>query len=181
MIQNVTVFGGSRPTPEDYAAAERLGARLARAGFNVITGGYIGVMEAASRGAAAAGGHVIGITCEEIEAWRPVKANDWVHEERRMSRLRDRLMELIESCDAAIALPGGPGTLTEITMMWNHLLTEAIPPRRLILVGPGWKATFDAFFAHLGDYTPQEQRRWLLFAKDVDQAMEILQRAELSS
>lgn len=174
MIQNVTVFGGSKPTPEDYAAAERLGALLARARFIVITGGYIGVMEAASRGAATAGGHVIGVTCEEIETWRPVKANEWVHEERRMPRLRDRLMELIESCDAAIALPGGPGTLTEITMMWNHLLTEAISPRRLILVGPGWKTTFDTFFEHLGDYTPQEQRRWLLFANDVDQAVDML-------
>lgn len=174
MIRNVTVFGGSKPTPEDYAVAQRLGTLIAQAGWNVLTGGYIGVMEAVSRGAAESGGHVIGVTCDEIETWRPVKANGWLHEERKVARLRDRILGLIEGCDAAIALPGGPGTLAEIAVMWNHLLTHAILPRKLILVGPGWKATFSAFFQTLNGYIPLDQRGWLLFAADVDEAVRML-------
>ncbi|HWQ84126.1 MAG TPA: hypothetical protein VN363_06135, partial [Anaerolineales bacterium] len=83
-MSNITVFGGSQIQPgmPDYLAAQRLGGLLAMAGHCVLTGGYIGAMEAVSRGAAEAGGHVIGVTCAEIEAWRPGKANAWVKEER---------------------------------------------------------------------------------------------------
>ncbi len=174
MIRAVTVFGGSRPTPEDYEQALRLGRLLGAAGYAVLTGGYIGVMEAVSRGAAEAGGHVIGVTCDEIEAWRPVGANAWVKEERRFPRLRDRLFALIEGCDAAIALPGGPGTLTEIAEMWNHLLIGALTPRPLILVGDGWRATFAQFFHFFDAYIPMEQRRWLSFAQTVEEAAQML-------
>jgi uncharacterized protein (TIGR00730 family) len=172
LIQNVTVFGGSRPAPAEYDNAVRLGGLLAQAGYSVLTGGYIGVMEAVSRGASEAGGHVIGVTCEEIENWRPVKANGWVKEERRVPRLRERIFGLIEGCDAAIALPGGPGTLTEISIMWNHLLTSAILPRPLILVGPGWRKTFETFFRALDEYIPADQRVWLTFVDTAEQAVE---------
>ena len=145
----ITVFGGSRPTPKDSQQAERLGQRLGEAGLSVMTGGYIGTMEAVSRTASQAGSHVIGITCDQIEAWRPVKPNSWITEERRFPTLRERLYTLMDDCDAAIALPGGPGTLAEIAMMWNHLLIESIPPKPLILVGDGWKSTIDQFFYSL--------------------------------
>jgi uncharacterized protein (TIGR00725 family) len=171
---NVTVFGGSRPPAEDYVQAVRLGTLLAQMGHTVLTGGYIGTMEAVSRGAAEQGGHVIGITCDEIEAWRPVKANAWVKEERRVATLRQRIFALIEGGDAAMALPGGPGTLTEISAMWNHLLTDAIAPRPLILIGSGWKMTFDQFYHSFDAYIPQEQRKWVQFAGDVDTAVDML-------
>ena len=53
----VTIFGGSkcRPDSEEYRTAEELGSRLAKAGFTICTGGYLGVMEAASRGARESG------------------------------------------------------------------------------------------------------------------------------
>ena len=78
----VTVFGGARTIPGDslYAEAYELGSLLAKAGHSVLTGGYIGTMEAVSRGAAEAGGHVIGITCDEIARWRPVSPHPWVLE-----------------------------------------------------------------------------------------------------
>lgn len=170
-MKNITVFGGSRPNPTDYEQAARLGQRLGEAGFNVLTGGYIGTMEAVSRTSSQAGAHVIGVTCDQIEAWRPVEPNPWIIEERRYPTLRQRLYALMEQCDAAIALPGGPGTLTEIAMMWNHLLTTALPAKPLILIGNGWRDTFHQFFRSLGDYTPEEQRLWLTFAVDADAAV----------
>jgi uncharacterized protein (TIGR00730 family) len=173
----VTVFGGSRTSPgeEDYDQALRLGKLLGELGCTVLTGGYIGSMEAVSRGAAENGGRVIGVTCDEIESWRPVRPNPWVQEEERYKTLRERLFALIEENQAAIALPGGPGTLTEISVMWNLLLTEAIAPRPLILIGPGWQETINKLFNTFDSYIPIEQRQWLSFAKDAHQAVAQLQ------
>ncbi|MFQ5342158.1 MAG: hypothetical protein ACE5F6_11500, partial [Anaerolineae bacterium] len=62
----VAVFGGGAPPPGSpaYAEAERLGRLLARAGYSVLNGGYSGTMEAVSRGANEAGGHVIAVTSQ---------------------------------------------------------------------------------------------------------------------
>jgi uncharacterized protein (TIGR00730 family) len=176
-IEFVTVFGGSSPKAGEpaYQEAQRLGRLLAEAGYTVLTGGYIGTMEAVSRGVAEAGGNAIGVTCEEIESWRPGGANAWVTEERRFTTLRERLFTLIDTCHAAIALPGGPGTLAEISLMWNQMITRSLPTRPLILVGPGWKAIFEAFFYHQAAYIPPSQREMLKFSKDVEEAFICLQ------
>jgi uncharacterized protein (TIGR00725 family) len=172
----VTVFGGSKTSPgeADYIQAQRLGRLLGEMGCTVLTGGYIGSMEAVSRGAAENGGRVIGVTCDEIEAWRPVLPNRWVQEEWRYQSLRGRLFALIEECQAAMALPGGAGTLAEIALTWNLLLTAAISPRPLILIGPGWRAVIDQIFQSFDSYVPDVQRRYLSFAGDVDQAVQQL-------
>jgi uncharacterized protein (TIGR00725 family) len=176
--KRISVFGGSNIRPGDahYEQALRLGSLLGAAGHTVLTGGYIGSMEAVSRGAAESGGRVIGVTCDEIEAWRPVRPNRWVQQELRFPTIRQRLFALIEECDAALALPGGSGTLAEIAIMWNHLLTGAVTPRPLILIGPGWRATIEGFYHSLGDYIPTAQRQWLSLAPDVETAVRYLYR-----
>jgi uncharacterized protein (TIGR00730 family) len=173
----VTVFGGSQPKEDStaYAEARELGRLLASRGHTVLTGGYIGVMEAVSRGAQEAGGHVIGVTCEDIEAWRPIKANAWVMEEIRKKTLVERLHALIHESDAAFALPGGAGTLTEITLMWNLMIVESLHRRPLILIGDGWQSVFDQFFQGLDAYVPAHQREILRFAKDGQTAEEMLE------
>jgi len=171
---NVVVFGGSKPDPADYLRAERLGSLLGKAGHTVLTGGYSGAMEAVSKGAAEAGAHVVGVTCSQLENWRPSQPNKWITEERRSETLRERLFALIDGCDAAIALPGGPGTLTEIALTWNLLLTESIAPRPLILVGNGWKAVIGTLFQTFDNYIPESQRPWLSLVDDPEQALEVL-------
>ena len=173
----VSVFGGSLPKEGDpaYAEAMELGRLLAERGHIVLTGGYIGTMEAVSRGAREAGGHVIGVTCEDIEAWRPVKANSWVMEEVRKKTLIERLHALIHESDAAFALPGGPGTLTEISLMWNLMVVESLHRRPLILIGDGWQSVFDQFFKGLDAYVPAHQREILRFAQDAQTAVELLE------
>ena len=174
---NISVFGGSQPKEGDaaYAEAQELGKLLAERGYCVLTGGYIGTMEAVSRGASGAGGHVIGVTCAEIERWRGVGANQWVKEERKKETLIERLQTLIEGCDAAIALSGGAGTLTEIALMWNLMIVESIHRRPLILVGRGWQSTFDQFFQEFHTYMPVHQRDQLHFAQDVQTAVIMLE------
>ncbi|HEX8993281.1 MAG TPA: LOG family protein [Anaerolineales bacterium] len=170
---NISVFGGSQPEAGSapYEEAMELGRLLAVQGHTVLTGGYIGTMEAVSRGASEAGGHVIGVTCREIELWRPIGANKWVQEEWKKDSLLDRLHSLIGSCDAAIALPGGPGTLTEISLMWNMMIIGVLERRPLILIGDGWRAVFDAFFQQLGPYSPPNQRGLLHFSPNAGSAV----------
>ena len=174
---NITIFGGSEPKEGDaaYTEAMTLGALLAQRGHTVLTGGYIGTMEAASRGAHEAGGHVIGVTCEDIENWRKVGANQWVKEERRRKTLFERLQVLIVESDAAIALPGGVGTLAEIALMLNLMHVESLHRRPLILVGRGWQSTFDQFFQDFASYTSAPQRGLLSFAEDVHAAVKQLE------
>lgn len=174
---NITVFGGSqtREGESGYADGLELGRLLAERGHVVLTGGYIGAMEAVSRGAAMVGGHVIGVTCDEIEAWRPVKANPWVTEEWRKRTLIERLEALVTGCDAAVALPGGPGTLTEIALTWNLMIVGVLHRRPLILVGDGWRSVLDQVFTQLGMYTPEHQRALLQFAPNVSTAASMLE------
>lgn len=177
---NVAVFGGSQPREgsQAYADARTLGEVLARRGHTVLTGGYTGTMEAVSRGAAEAGGHVIGVTCDDIGRFHGRSANAWVLEERRCPTLLERLRGLIEGSDAVIALPGGPGTLTEIALTWNLMIIGSLRRRPLILVGEGWNQLWADFYSHLGDYSPAGQREFLAFAASVLDAADLLDSAK---
>lgn len=176
MAYKITVFGGSEPKPGDkaYQQARILGQELSRAGYIVMTGGYMGTMEATSLGAAEMGGHVIGVTCDEIEKWRPIKHNQWVSEEIRFPTLRQRLFAMIDECDAAIALPGGIGTLAEVAMMWSQLQVHSITAKPLVLVGARWEAVINNFFQQMEGYILAEHRQWLAFASDVEKVIPLL-------
>jgi uncharacterized protein (TIGR00730 family) len=173
----ISVFGGAQPKEGEaaYTEALELGWLLAKRGHTVLTGGYIGTMEAVSRGANEAGGHVIGVTCEDIEAWRKVSANAWVMEEIRKKTLIERLHTLIHESDAAFALPGGAGTLAEISLMWNLMIVESLHRRPLILIGRGWQSTFDQFFKEFNSYMTAPQRDILKFADAVQTAVKMLE------
>jgi uncharacterized protein (TIGR00730 family) len=174
----ITVFGGSEPKPGEaaYEEAYRLGHLIGAGGHTVLTGGYIGTMEAVSRGVSEAGGHVIGLTCDQIEAWRTVGPNAWVKEELRFRTLRDRLYALIDQCDAALVLPGGIGTLAELAAMWSQLQTGGILLRQLILIGPGWKAVMEQYWSVFDTYVKDTHRELLSFAPDVEAAYKMLER-----
>lgn len=172
----ITVFGGSSPKPGEaaYDQAYQLGKLIGEAGFTVLTGGYIGTMEAVSRGVAECGGRVVGVTCDQIEKWRPVSPNDWVQEELRYATLKDRLYALIDNCDAALVLPGGIGTLAELSVMWSQLQTGAITPRPLIFIGSGWREVIDQFLDQFEDYIPKINRQLIVYAPDVTEAFQML-------
>lgn len=172
----ITVFGGSSPKPGDqaYEQAYQLGHLIGRAGYTVLTGGYIGTMEAVSRGVNESGGWVIGVTCDQIEEWRPVFPNPWIQEEMRYATLNERLYALIEKCDAALVLPGGIGTLAELAVMWSQLQTRSIAPRPLILIGSGWQAVFDQLITQFDTYIPLDHRQFVTFASEVEEAFQML-------
>ncbi len=180
---NITIFGGTKPQPgePEYLDAYQLGRALALQGHVVITGGYMGTMEAVSKGANEAGGHVIGVTCVEIENWRKSKANPWVKEEWKQASLHERMIKLIDAADLVLVLPGGVGTLAEITLMWNRMVVEATPLRRLILIGPGWKTTFLGLFEAMDGYFPPLHRAMLEFFPSVQDAVTALGQSHQNS
>ncbi|CUS02017.2 conserved protein of unknown function [Candidatus Promineifilum breve] len=143
----ISVFGSSAPLPdsEPYEEARQLGAMLAEAGFTVATGGYGGTMAAVSRGAAEAGGRVIGVTSGHLEKWRPMPPNEWVSEEIRHPSQRERLLHLVMNNDGMIALPGGIGTLSEVALAWSLMQTGEIAERSLVLLGPTWRETIRVY------------------------------------
>lgn len=162
----IAVYGSAGPTAgsPDYQLAYEVGRLLAEHGHTVMTGGYSGVMQAASQGAVEAGGRTLGITSDQIEAWRPLTPNPWVQQQHRYPTFRDRLIHLVLEADAAIALPGGVGTLAEIALYWNSMVVEEMPVKPLVLLGEQWQATFDALFSHGGSYMNDRQRGMVQFA-----------------
>ena len=167
--RRITVFGGSTPQPGEpaYQDAYELGRLIAGAGYAVMTGGYSGTMEAVSRGANEAGGHVIGVTCYDLESWRPLPPNRWIQEEMRYQTLRERMYALMDHCDLAMALPGGIGTLAEIAAMWSGMQTGDFNQPPLVLVGEGWRNVFQTMRASLTSYVRDPHWDLICFAADI--------------
>ena len=143
----VTIFGGSRcdETSAEYAEARKVGAMLADANFTICTGGYLGVMEAASRGARERGGRVLGIVMNQFKA----EPNRFLTDKVASNHFYDRLQKLIDRSVGFIALRGGMGTVTEISLVWNKLQTGVIEPRPLVLLGDCWPPIVKCWQANL--------------------------------
>ena len=133
------VFGSSTQGPDAPCCvmARELGSGLARLGYAVKCGGYLGVMEAVSRGAREAGGEVIGVTLAGLAGRRT--PNRWLSREIPAENLYRRLEILCSGSDLFFALEGGgPGTLNEVFLVWAAGIIGLDPPRPLFLVGRGW-------------------------------------------
>jgi hypothetical protein len=170
----ISVFGSSAPLPgsADYEMARAVGRLLAQASCAVQTGGYCGVMEAASRGAYEAGGHVIGITSAQIEQFRPTPPNRWVKEEIKQQTLRARLLYLVDNCHGAVVMPGGIGTLSELSLMWSFIQVGEIAPRPIVAVGGLWQRTLAAFADE--SYIKPAHRQLITLARTADEAVKKL-------
>lgn len=166
----VTIFGGSRCTEgsEEYRQAERLGARLAEAGFTICTGGYLGVMEAASRGARDKGGRVFGIVMNQFKS----EPNRYLTDKVASKHFYERLQNLIERSVGFVALRGGMGTVTEISLVWNKLQTGVINRRPLVLLGESWRTVVECWQQNL--VVNEQDVSWLDFAADADEASQII-------
>jgi len=135
--QIVTIFGSSAPKPADadYQLAEQLGYALAQSGWTICNGGYGGTMRAAACGARRAGGGTIGVTCS---LFGPGKANEYIDREITTDSLSDRLEKLIDLGRAYVVLPGGTGTLVELSMVWELQNKKLLPARPIVVVGNYW-------------------------------------------
>jgi len=168
----ITIFGGSkcRESDAEYLEAMRVGEMLADAGFTICTGGYSGVMEAASRGAHERGGRVIGITMNQFKS----EPNRYLTEKFPSAHFYERLQRLITRSVGYIALRGGMGTVTEISLVWNKLQTHVLDPRPLVLLGECWPPIVRAWQQHLA--VNDADIEFLRFATSPEEAVDIILR-----
>src|SRR5918993_92172 len=143
----VTIFGGSKCSEgyPEYEQARKVGQILAEQGFTICTGGYLGIMEAASRGARESGGRVLGIVMNQFKA----EPNRYLTEKVASAHFYERLQHLITRSVGFIALRGGAGTVTELSLVWNKLQTRVIEPRPLVLLGDFWQRVIESFMENL--------------------------------
>jgi len=119
MKKIITIFGSSKPinNEEQYLTAYTLGKNLALNGFDVCTGGFNGIMEAASKGTVEGGGEAIGVT---VNLWGG-RTNKFVTKEIMCDTLLERINKLIELGDGFVVLQGGTGTLLELAVVWEYI------------------------------------------------------------
>ena len=167
--KTITIFGTGRAGEGDYAyvLAYETGKLLAQAGFTIANGGYGGTMLAAAKGAAEAGGEVIGVTCSAFKSSAP---NKYISREVDTVSLDERLDTLIQLGQAYVVLPGGTGTLLELAKVWelkNKGFLKTDKP--IILLGRFWKPLVDSVTSDDPD-----SRRYVMLANEPQQVIKLI-------
>jgi len=139
----VTIFGSARFEEGDryYALAREMGARMARLGLTVMTGGGPGIMEAANRGAREAGGPSIGCNIQLPMEQRP---NPYLDRYVEFRYFFVRKVMLVKYSYAFLVMPGGYGTLDELFEALVLIQTRKIQNFRIVLMGVDyWRPLLD--------------------------------------
>jgi uncharacterized protein (TIGR00730 family) len=145
----VSIFGSARTKPDDpdYAIAARTAALFAKENFAVITGGGGGIMEAANKGAAEAGGVSVGLN---ISLPFEQKPNPYANIQLQFHYFFVRKVMFIKYAMAYIIMPGGFGTLDELFEAVTLIQTHRIRPLPVFLMGSDyWGGLVDWIRARL--------------------------------
>jgi uncharacterized protein (TIGR00730 family) len=143
----VAVFGSSRARPADpaYALAERTGRLLAEHGYAVMTGGGLGIMEAANKGAIEAGGLSIGLSIDLPGEQAP---NRYLGQLLNFHYFFVRKVMFVKYSVGFVIAPGGFGTLDELFEAVTLVQTRRTPPFPIVLLGASY---WRGLLAWLGD------------------------------
>jgi len=174
----VSIFGSARSKPGDpyYQKAEFLARLLVERGFSVITGGGPGVMEAANKGAAEAGGQSVGMN---IRLPFEQKPNPYANLTINFKYFFIRKVMFVKYAMAYVILPGGFGTLDELFEALTLIQTKRIKPFPVILMGSEyWKGLFDWLRETMlrdGMIAPEDLERFQII-DDPDEAVRHIQK-----
>jgi uncharacterized protein (TIGR00730 family) len=141
----VTLFGSARtqPTSNTYKNTEMLAGLLVENGFNVISGGGPGIMEAANKGAAEKGGKSVGL---HIQLPKEQEPNPYANVRLNYRYFFIRKVMFVKYAVAYVIMPGGFGTLDELFESLTLIQTERIRSFPVILMGGSyWKGLLDWF------------------------------------
>ena len=143
----VAVLGSARTKPEDkyYKMTEEIAAKITKLGFGIITGGGPGIMEAANKGAQEANGTSIGLV---IKLPFEDKGNDYIDRDReiKFDYFFVRKTIFMRYAQGYIVMPGGFGTLDEMSEAITLIQTEKLSDFPVVLVGKDyWQGLIDWF------------------------------------
>jgi uncharacterized protein (TIGR00730 family) len=175
----VSVFGSARSHREspEYKLAEEISAGLVRAGYAVITGGGPGIMEAANKGAAEAGGVSVGLG---IELPMESGLNDYVNVGVEFRYFFVRKTIFVKYSQAFVVLPGGYGTMDELFEALTLVATGKITMFPIVLVGSDYWAPLLDFLKNtmLGrGYIGASELALLRIADDPEDVVKIIKEA----
>ncbi|HEY94428.1 MAG TPA: TIGR00730 family Rossman fold protein [Dehalococcoidia bacterium] len=139
----VTIYGSARLSPNDpmYAKTEDIAYRLGNLGFSIFTGGGPGVMEAANKGALRSNSTSVGLN---IDIPQEQTLNQYTNVSIQFHHFFVRKVMLVKYASAFICMPGGLGTLDELTEVLTLIQTKKIKPFPVVLVGSNyWKGFLD--------------------------------------
>lgn len=143
----VAIFGSARTKPADphYQQVFGLAEMLGRRGFDVVTGGGPGIMEAANAGHQAGSpdndhAHSIGLT---IQLPFEAKGNLHLDIKEHFNRFSNRLDEFLKLSNVAVITHGGIGTLLELFYVWQHTQVKHINRIPIIVIGDLWDGLMD--------------------------------------
>ena len=130
----VSIFGSNRINSKNkyYRLAEEIAYRLAKAGYAIITGGGPGIMEAANKGCRRAKGVSIGLN---IQIPMEQRANPYVDTLLDFRYFFVRKVMFVKYAKAFVIMPGGYGTLDELTEALNLIQTHRISKFPVIIFG----------------------------------------------
>jgi len=175
----VSVFGSARSQREssEYKLAEEISAGLVRAGYTVITGGGPGIMEAANKGAAEAGGVSVGLGIE-----LPLESglNDYVNVGVEFRYFFVRKTIFVKYSQAFVVLPGGYGTMDELFEALTLVATGKITMFPIVLVGSDYWAPLLDFLKNtmLGrGFIGASELALLRIADDPEEVVQIIKEA----
>ncbi|HEU5253139.1 MAG TPA: TIGR00730 family Rossman fold protein [Solirubrobacterales bacterium] len=178
----VSVFGSARIGADHpwYELTRETGACLAKHGFSVITGGGPGLMEAANRGAAEAGGESIGLNIELPHEQRP---NEYLTRSLRFHYFFTRKLMFVRYARAFVIMPGGFGTLDELFEALTLIQTERIQHFPVILVGSEfWAPMLDWIDRSLEDnslITPGDKELLVVAEEPMQVCERVIRASEL--
>jgi uncharacterized protein (TIGR00730 family) len=141
----VTIFGSARiqPSSHPYKNTEKLAGLLVENGFNVISGGGPGIMEAANKGAAEKGGKSVGL---HIQLPKEQEPNPYANIRLNYRYFFIRKVMFVKYAVAYVIMPGGFGTLDELFESLTLIQTERIRSFPVILMDAQyWKGLLDWF------------------------------------
>ena len=145
----VSIYGSARVKPGErlYLKTEEIAHSLGEAGFSIITGGGPGIMEAANKGALKAGVKSVGVNIELPEEQLP---NTYSNISLSMRHFFVRKVLLVKYATAFVIMPGGLGTLDELTEVLTLMQTLKIRPFPVLLYGSDY---WNGFLDWLKDHT----------------------------
>ena len=174
----VTIYGSARLKAEDelYTQTEEIATRLGQMGFTIITGGGPGVMEAANKGALRAGATSVGLN---IDLPEEQVFNPYITKSITFNHFFVRKVMLVKYATAFIIMPGGLGTLDELTEVLTLMQTHKIRPFPVLLFnGQYWKGLLDWLKSSVlvREFVSESDLNLLRVCDHIDEIVEAVQR-----